>query len=307
MFSRITRAEYDAIKALNASGAKHLLPPHGSPAVFAHRRANPEPDKAAWAFGRYFHALELEPEEVALRFGNLPPKPSLSHLRKKDGSPYANPAASVQGKALLAEWDDACDLHRALNPGMVMLSPDDSALGVQMLGVLRANRAWQDLHDGDPAVHNEWSLTWTDEATGVACKGQCDRVFIPWDGAPTIVDLKTDGGADFGGGDVQWEAIRWGWHRQAAFYVDGLAANGHPGARFVWAVISKAAPHEVAIYEAGEDLLDAGRAEMRLACELYRDCAAAGVWPTAQETGLVPRVIGVPKGYRAPQIFGGGQ
>lgn len=292
MFSKIPRAEYDAIAALNASGAKHLLPPHGSPAIFAHRRANPQPDKAAWAFGHYFHALELEPEEVALRFSN---GPDLSQVVTKDGKPAANPSATAEGKALIREW-------YACNPGVTVLSPADSALGVRMLGVLRGNRDWQALHSSADEVRNEWSLTWQDAATSVPCKGQCDRVLLSVDDAPIIVDLKTDGGADFGGGDVQWEAIRWGWHRQAAFYVDGLAANGLPNARFVWAVISKEAPHEVAIYEAGQDLLEAGRAEMALACQLYRDCTAVGVWPTAQECGFAPRVLGLPKGYRAPRM-----
>jgi hypothetical protein len=293
MFAKLTRAEYDAIDALNASGAKLLLPPHGSPAKFFRSLTVPRADKPAFAFGRYFHALELEPEEVALRFST---GPDLSQVRTKDGKPAANPAATVEGKALVAEW-------YALNPGVTVLDAEQTALGVQMLGALRANAAWQALHDDFLAeVRNEWSLSWTDAATGVACKGQADRIVLG--DTPTIIDLKTDGGADFGGGDVQWEAIRWGWHRQSAWYVDGLAANGYPGAKFVWAVVEKEPPHDVAIYTASPELLEAGRAEMRLACEVYAGCRESGIWPSAQDAGMVPRVLGVPRGYKGPQLGG---
>ena len=92
-----------------------------------------------------------------------------------------------------------------------------------------------------------------------------------------VVDLKTvDGAVD----PESWSRtlLRWGYHRQAAFYLDVLELAGQKADKFVFVAVSKDPPHDIGIYLIPDDDVEDGRRENREALEDLAQCRRTGVW-----------------------------
>ena len=112
------------------------------------------------------------------------------------------------------------------------------------------------------------------------------------DGQHWIVDLKTTGTTAspdrFGA-----SAASYGYHLQAAFYLDGYEQITGHRARFLNVLVETAAPHFVAVVELDDEALDVGRAKYRDALDIYARCRESGDWPgytpTFTEVVSLPR------------------
>ena len=129
--------------------------------------------------------------------------------------------------------------------------------------------------------YSEQSLEWTDEETGMPCRGRVDHV------NGRLSDLKTtthDGLLRF-----PREIAKYSYHGQIAFYSDGLAACGieveHPPAIIA---VEKAAPYDAVVYELGARELDAGRRMYREYLRTIQRCAENGDWPGISGGKVVP-------------------
>ena len=92
-----------------------------------------------------------------------------------------------------------------------------------------------------------------------------------------IVDLKTtvDGRPDAFSRSI----MTFGYHIQAAFYVDvALALDGNKR-DFYWVAVEKETPFAVAVYKASDAMLEYGRTQYKKAIELYKECASLDLWP----------------------------
>jgi exodeoxyribonuclease VIII len=99
----------------------------------------------------------------------------------------------------------------------------------------------------------EASMFW--EKDGIKCRGRIDA-FMPDTGV--IVDLKTTKDAK----NFSKSIIDYGYHRQAAYYLDGLkATTGLDAKEFIWVTIEMDAPHLCAIYRGDEMMIACGRHE----------------------------------------------
>lgn len=124
----------------------------------------------------------------------------------------------------------------------------------------------------------ECTVTWTDEQTGVACKGRMD-----WLDDCALVDLKTTRDIELRAFGRHCHTMQ--YHCQLAFYQMGLLANGIERLVKIIAVESEP-PHDVAVYDLGEDALWAGEVKVREALRLVAQCRKEKRWP-----GCYPQTI----------------
>ena len=103
------------------------------------------------------------------------------------------------------------------------------------------------------------------------------------DGRPLIVDLKTTSGSTH-----PWQLGKtiadFGYHQQAAWYIDTLALLGQPDADFRFVFVETAPPHEVRIVSLPERAIDRGRELNAQALDLFAQCRARNEWPCLHPT-----------------------
>lgn len=123
----------------------------------------------------------------------------------------------------------------------------------------------------------EQSLYWNDPETGVLCKARPD-----WMADVFLVDLKTTTDASLA--EFQRSIHNFGYHRQAAFYLQGLShLFGDKHANFVFLAVESQRPFAVAPYAIDDASLARGRAEIRKALALYARCLETNTWPGYHE------------------------
>lgn len=232
--------------SLSSTGARKLLPP-SCPARFLHDRENPE-QKAVFDFGSAAHKLILE---------------SGPTIRVVDADDWRTIAAKQQR-----------DEARAA--GQVPILRDDYARIQDMVDAIRAHPFAYRLFDPALGGRAEQSLFW--EGDGIWKRARLDwlpardefeRVIVP--------DYKTCASADPGA--LAKAVANFGYHQQAAWYIEAVEAVADVTAQFVFVAQEKTPPYLVTVFELDREALRAGRERNARACEIYRDCTAAGVWP----------------------------
>lgn len=242
---------------LSNSSAKWLLPPH-CPAKFRWIQDHPEdrPTTKTLNFGKAAHRFA---------FGA--------------GEDYVVIAGSGSDEnAWRTKADiDAVALARASN--VTPIKPKDEPIIRGMAEALRAHPVAAALFDPDHGKA-EVPLYWTDPATGVPLRCRLDwlpdresdyhRLVIP--------DYKT---AESGHPEkFRKSAMDYGYHRQAAWYIDGVRALGmDDDPRFVFVVQEKNPPYLVSVVELGELSLNIGRNLNYEARRIYAECVQSGHWP----------------------------
>jgi hypothetical protein len=123
----------------------------------------------------------------------------------------------------------------------------------------------------------ELSGYWHDEPTGVRLR--CRPDFLPdTGGRPLIVEYKTAASAN--PRRFARSLYDYGYHQQAAWNIDGLAAcAGVYDAAFVFIVQQKEPPWLVSVCQLEPEDIAYGRAQNRAAIEVYAKCRESGVWP----------------------------
>lgn len=282
--------KYYALEALSQSGAKTLLQ---SPAAFRHERDNPRADTPVFAFGRLGHVLILEPTTVHARFST---GPDLSGVRTKTGKPAANPGATEEGKALVAEWLAAnptitvvtqAEWEAARAAAAAMLATTHPVYGLTLRELLAL-----------PDARTELPIVWCDAETGTPMKAKLDAVVTLPSGQVLVLDPKTTA-SSMTASDLSKSVANFGYHRQAAQYLEALATEGICDAEFWFIFGQKSAPFETAWVRLSGAALTVGAQEMQAAKAIYAACATANSWPSAQVAGLLPVEIGLPGWYRS--------
>lgn len=126
--------------------------------------------------------------------------------------------------------------------------------------------------------HNEMTLVWSDPETQVACKGRVDRM-CQYAGWSCLVDLKTT--RDASRRTFESTIYRYGYHRQAAMYLDGaqVVAPREVERKWLWIAAETEPPYPVAVYEIEEAALSLGRDDYRRHLRVYAECQRTGDWP----------------------------
>lgn len=233
--------------SLSVSGARMLLPP-SCPARFHYERAYPQTPSTAFDVGHAAHLLVL---------GSGPDIDVVY-------------AADWRTTAARQQRDEA---HAA---GRIPLLEADYIQVQAMAAALREDPIARRLFDDGQA---EQSLFWVDGPTGVRCRARVDWLRDARQGQRrVVVDYKTTQSA--APESIGRHIANYGYHMQAAWYLDGVHALGlADDAAFLFVFQDKTPPYLVTVAELDHLGLRVGRALGRQAREIYRDCTEAGVWP----------------------------
>jgi len=233
--------DYRSIDAVNWSTLKEM---RKSPRHYLHAVQRERTDTRAMLLGRAGHTAILEPDRFLLDYVMF------------GGDRRA-------GKV----WDAFAEE----NAGKEILKLDEYQLALEMRNAVEKHPRAVDLLSSGTA---EVALQWTDEKTGLACKGRVD-----WTDASRriFVDVKT--AADIESAKFASAAARLGYHGQLAMYRRGLeATHGRTFDGYLIAVENKA-PHDVAVFRYDEDVMYAADCEVGELLARVAQCRASGEWP----------------------------
>lgn len=258
-------------RSLSNSGAKWLLPPH-CPAKFRWIQDHPEdrPVTAALDFGKAAHRFAFGAgEDYVVIAGS------------------GSDENSWRTKADL----EAVELARAAN--VTPIKPKDEVIIRDMATALRAHPLAAALFDPDHGKA-EVPLYWTDPATGVPLRCRLDWLPEKRDGKRLLIpDLKTADSAH--PEKFRKPSADYGYHRQAAWYLDGVRESGlDDDPAFLFVVVEKSPPHLVQVIELDEVALNIGRNLNHQARALYAECVRTNYWPS-YSSGV--ERIGLPEWY----------
>ena len=241
---------YEEYVALPGIRSSQIPGPRAALAKMRHAELHPS-ETAAMRLGIAVHAAILEPSVYAARY-----------VACERSTGAGSRAANAARKAAIAA------------AGVLELDDEERAAVEGMRAAVIEHVEAASLIAG--ALACELTVTWTDDISGAPCKARLDVVR-----ERAIVDLKTcgDGLAE----EDAWRghAMRYGYHRQAAWYLSGAAAVDPGGAdrRWKWIVVESAAPYVVEVHEADDELLEIGLEECRAGLARRLEAERTGVWP----------------------------
>jgi exodeoxyribonuclease VIII len=241
--------EYGRWDAANYSTLKHFK---RSPAHAREALTNPPDQTPAMALGSAVHSAVLEPDLFIEQFA-------------------AAPICDKRTKAGKKTWADFCNA----NDDKEILKADEYDRCMKMSKSAGRNPIIEEMIKEMGCT--ELSFVWVDEDTGVLCKGRVDRYARLW-GNSVVADLKTTEVAT----EDSWkrEVVKYQYHAQAAFYLDGLEClSPVEGRKFLWLAIEKASPFAVAIFEPDAATIQKGRAMYRNYLRQWAACQETRVWP----------------------------
>lgn len=111
-------------------------------------------------------------------------------------------------------------------------------------------------------------------------------------GGNILPDLKTCESAH--PEDFSKSILSYGYHRQAAYYLDCAKLMGRSFDVFMFIAIEKTPPYAVAVYPIDETSVEIGRLEVMRDLAVYRECVKSGRWPGYPSD---PTPIGLPDWY----------
>jgi hypothetical protein len=241
-----------------------------------------------------YHAIEAVSNSYLSRIAKCP---AAAKIEQEE-----TPAMIIGGAfhSLLLEGQDAFDLRFVVAPildkrtkegkaqwaelqatGKTVISKDDNDTMVEMANaVIKHPFAIKCLAEG----RSETSVFWIDEETGFYCKCRPDR--IPCGDHGVIVDVKTTQSADKR--SFAHTVNRYGYDRQAAFYIDGFnAVCSAKVDAFIFIAVEKEPPYKVGCYTLSDGDISVGRTKYRDLIEKEKACRDRGEWPHYDDEGLV--------------------
>lgn len=143
----------------------------------------------------------------------------------------------------------------------------------------------------------ERNYYWVDIATGITCKARMDLTV-----ENIVLDIKT--ALDARRERFMYDASKFGYHIQAAFYMEGYARFLPENQPIVmtFLVAEKQAPHGAMVYQADKDTFwNFGKKRVRELLAQYKQCMASQTWPAYAEG---PQLLKLPmsKLYQDPKF-----
>jgi hypothetical protein len=129
------------------------------------------------------------------------------------------------------------------------------------------------------------------QRSAVDCKAKMDVVNLD---SGVIIDLKTS--SDPSPRGFSRSVVDYGYHRQAAMYLDAVKQQTGVECRMVFIVVNKKAPFVAAIYELSSELVDIGRMQLDGLLEEYKRRSATGNWVSDWADGGIHEIV-KPKWY----------
>lgn len=260
VYDDLDEMTYHADPALSSSGVKDLLSP-SCPARFQYRRQHGRPDKRAYDLGHAAHreVLGVGTEVVTVQ-------KVTRDKQRVDAEDYATKSAQQHRDEIRRE-------------GKLPLLADEVADVKGMAAALRAHPWASKLFDPERGGKPEVSMFWHDDAYGIDRRLRLDWMPADAPGRLIVPDYKSCISADRA--SIRSAVYKYGYFTQDVFYTDGLRALGlaDDDSAFVFVFQERTAPYLITVAEIDSDAKRAGRVRVDLACEVFRDCLEADVWP----------------------------
>ena len=263
--------DYHAAPGASQSRLKVLR--DASPAHLKHQLDNPQPQTDAQRLGAAIHDFVLLPDRAA----------ALWTAAGQCEATTGKGTRCTRGGAvrIFGEW--FCGQHAGADADpddVAVLSASDYATCEAVRDAIGRHRRARQLLVGDAEQSAWWADAGWDgrDALGVVCKGRFDLLGHR---TGTIVDLKTTRSAHrerFS--KAIWD---WGYHIQAAHYINGARALGLDFSRFAFIAVEKEPPYGIGVFELTEAALYDGGRELRPLLERYAECERTDTWPGYDE------------------------
>lgn len=283
---------YRQLPAVNFSTLKVM---GVSPLHYRHAVERPQSEPSdAMILGSATHKAVLEPDEFGEDFvvwtGPKLPANFVTYEGRRTGPAWTAFQEAHAGTTILTPKEvDAIENSRGTRVGdqwtafeadakagvREVLSESMNAKAWEISAAVRAHPVAAALLGGVGV--NEHTIVWTDEATGLKCKGRADRIARDRDGTDVLIDLKTDRDPDPRA--FSNTIAKRGYHAQMSFYRDGLRASGYDIGRVVLIVVESSPPYDVGVLELSEDVLYAGQEEYRALLAKVAECRKTNEWP----------------------------
>ena len=162
------------------------------------------------------------------------------------------------------------------NDGKAIITEEDLQSIIEMDRSVKAHPvAKQLIGNGTTEV----SVFWDDPFSGLQCKARPD--LIPGAIRNTLIDLKSTRDASLHG--FQRSVTGFGYHRQAAFYLDGMTkASGDVYDLFAFIAVETYEPYRTEVYTLSPTFIERGRTDYQMLITIENKCRHAGEWPNYQ-------------------------
>lgn len=260
---------WDCASAGRLSDLRH------APAYMREKIVHPDAPTPAQIIGTALHTAILEPEEFDHRYALRP-----------EGHGNSNAFKDAKSRLIAA--------------GFVVLDADDMALCRGASAAVAAHPLVGGLLRLPDAEH-EVSIVWdqlTVSGFTVRCKIRPD--FLDRE-TKLVIDLKSTLNASKDAFSSQLYNL--GYHRSAAFYIDGCRASGIDIDTYLFLAVEKEPPYLVALYQLEQTAIECGRKEVEGLLDLYGRCETKSEWPGLPD-GVIP--IGLP-GWAYDRAMRGGE
>lgn len=245
-----------------------------------HYRDTPDrPDTAALGMLRAVHAMVLEPEHFDRDF-------------------VVWTGSTRRGKV----WDAFKEQHA----DRTILTEREHRDASRIASAVMRYRPGADLL-GSENARTEVPLYWTDERTGLECKGRADLV-IEHDDCSWLVDLKTVRSVN--PRQMASDAARMGYHGQLEHYALGLeAVTGKAVERVGLLCVEGTAPHDCGLFWMDDVSRQAGRALRDDLLSKVADASREQYWPgqAPAEMDMTLPTWALDEAHRFDDVFTGGE
>jgi hypothetical protein len=233
-------ADYVKIDAVNWSTLKNM---RTSPLHYRHAIDSPDDDTTRFGIGRAIHTATLEPHKLSTDY-------AVFEGKRRDGK--------------------AWDKFEAENITKTILKRDEMRRVQSLASRVATNDVAQDwLGRGKALI--ERSITWTDPATGIACKARPDAVHS------AIVDVKSTSSID----ERQFIklATRMGYFGQLAFYRRGYRTLTKLSLPCAILAVEVDAPHDIGVFTIDDESLRVADDEITRLLAKLAECRKTNEWP----------------------------
>lgn len=251
--------------SLSSSIGKILLDKSPYHAWLAHPKLNPDykPDESsAFDLGTAAHDLILEggtpricvidPQDYRSKPTKADPEGSIPKGWTNNAIREARDQARANGLTPILPWDNA--VIRAMKEAATQFIAQSEIAGI--------------FEDGKP----EQTLIWTEGS--VSCRARLDWLTTD---RRVILDYKSSASAEPGWFSRQIANMSYDF--QAAFYLRGLKACGHPNAQFLFLAQEVEPPHACSLHAIAPSMFAIAEERVTRAIRLWGECMASGKWP----------------------------
>lgn len=238
------------LKQLGRSPEHYLMAKHG------------EPTKAL-EFGELCHVGVLETGRVLECYAVMPAYEDDAENLTAEGEKPKKPKSTGYYKDKKAAFE-----QRAAETGRKVLEESEFKMVFGMVKAIQRNFTAVSYLNGPREV----SIVWNDLSTGIRCKARIDVA-----AADGLTDFKTC--PDPHPQEFERSLWKYGYHRQAAWYIDGWEALTGDLLPFRIVAVGKETPRQCCAAVVDDLSVNIGRAENKEAMALLLECRQTQNWP----------------------------